>query len=73
MACRTPPSQRAWAAFVSPALLLFAMCIHGIFEGLTLGIQVQCCLPMSPPPQGLCLCLHGLIQSLHLHAPATAA
>ena len=40
-ACRAAPAQRAWVAFISPCLLLFAMCIHGIFEGLTLGIQVR--------------------------------
>ena len=39
-ACRAPPAQRIWVSFISPSLLLFAMCIHGIFEGLTLGIQV---------------------------------
>ena len=40
-ACRAPPAQRIWVSFISPSLLLFAMCIHGIFEGLTLGIQVS--------------------------------
>ena len=38
--CNTPPAQRMWVSFISPSLLLFAMCIHGIFEGLTLGLQV---------------------------------
>ena len=39
-ACRAAPAQRVWASFISPSLLLLAMCIHGVFEGLTLGIQV---------------------------------
>ncbi|CAL8469723.1 g9265 [Coccomyxa elongata] len=38
-ACHTPASQRVWTNWISPSLLLLAMCIHGIFEGLVLGLQ----------------------------------
>ena len=37
--CQTPAAERVWTNFISPSLLLLAMCIHGIFEGLVLGIQ----------------------------------
>lgn len=40
-ACHTPASQRVWTNWISPSLLLLAMCIHGIFEGLVLGLQVR--------------------------------
>ena len=33
-------SVSGWYIYISPCLLLFAACIHGISEGLTLGIQV---------------------------------
>lgn len=56
-ACNTPAAERVWTNFISPALLLLAMCIHGVFEGLVLGIQVRCppstCLSLAAKNIGL--------------------
>lgn len=67
-ACRAPPAQRAWVAFISPCLLLFAMCIHGIFEGLALGIQVRLqdsTLPDALVPHMGAACLESGISEAH--------
>jgi hypothetical protein len=51
-ACNTSAAERVWTNFISPSLLLFAMCIHGIFEGMVLGIQVSFISdnPLCPSP-----------------------
>ena len=67
-AYRAPPAQRAWVAFISPCLLLFAMCIHGIFEGLALGIQVRLqdsTLPVALVPHRSAACLQSGISEAH--------
>ncbi len=39
--CHTSAAVRVWTNWISPSLLLLAMCIHGIFEGMVVGLQVR--------------------------------